>query len=205
MSACFAGTEVGMTLAERLMDGSAVVDIMKRLEREGRLDPLIARVTPVVDRVFATPGARAVLQGRWLGHAIHPLLSDLPLGLWTSVNVLDLWPVPGSRRSAQRLLALGLASAPAVVVTGWAEWRDVETRERRVGLVHAGLNASGLALYALSLMSRHRDRHGWGVALALGGSAAVAAAGYLGGHLTAVRKVSSRHPAFDVPSLGDER
>jgi hypothetical protein len=194
-----------MTLTERLMNGSLVVDLMKRLESESGLDSLIARVAPVVDRVIATPGAREALQGQWLGHAIHPLLTDLPLGLWTATNVLDLLPVPGSRRSAQRLLALGLASAPAVVVTGWAEWHDIETREQRVGLVHAALNASGLVLYGLSLMSRRRDRHGLGVALALGGSAAAAAAGYLGGHLTAVRKVSSRNPGFDLPYVGDER
>lgn len=194
-----------MTLTERLMDGSAVVDLMKRLESQGRLDPLIARVAPAVDRVIGTPGARDVLQGRRLGHAIHPALTDFPLGLWTAVNVLDLFPVPGSRRSAQRLLALGLASAPVVALTGWAEWRDTETREQRVGLVHAGLNASGIVLYALSLNARRRNRHRWGVALALGGSAAAAAAGYLGGHLTAVRKVSSHHPAYDVPCLTDER
>lgn len=193
----------GMTLTERLLDGSVVVDLVKRVESENRLDSLIARVAPVVDRVLAAPGTRHALQGRWLGHAVHPLLTDLPLGLWTGTNVLDLLPVPGSRVSAQRLLALGLASVPVVIVTGWAEWRDVETREQRVGLVHAGLNASGLVLYGLSLMSRRRDRHGLGVALALGGSAMVSAAGYLGGHLTAVRKVSSHNPAFDVPSVGD--
>ena len=198
------GYRVGMTLSKRLTDGSLIVDLMKRLEGDNRLDPLIARVTPVVDRVFASPEAREVLQGRWLGHAIHPLLTDLPLGLWTATNVLDLMPVPGSRESAQRLLALGLVSAPVVVVTGWAEWRDTETREQRVGLVHAALNASGLVLYGLSLMSRRCDRHRAGVALALGGSVAVAAAGYLGGHLTAVRKVSSRHPGFDVSSIDVE-
>jgi uncharacterized membrane protein len=189
-----------MTLTERLVDGSVVVDLVERVENETRLDSLISRVAPVVDRVIATPGARDLLQGRWLGHAIHPLLTDLPLGLWTGTNVLDLLPVPGSRRSAERLLALGLLSVPAVVVTGWAEWRDIEIREQRVGVVHAGLNASGVVLYGLSLMSRRRDRHGWGVALALGGSVMVAAAGYLGGHLTAVRKVSSVNPAFDTPS-----
>lgn len=192
-----------MTLTERLLDGSLVVDLMKRLEADSALDSLVARVAPVVDRVIAPPGARPALLGRWLGHAIHPLLTDLPLGLWTATNVLDLLPLPGSRPSAQRLLTLGLMAVPPVVVTGWAEWREVETREQRVGLVHAGLNVSGVALYALSLMSRRRDRHELGVALALGGSVMVAAAGYLGGHLTAVRKVSSRNPAFDVPSVRD--
>jgi uncharacterized membrane protein len=189
-----------MTLRQRLLDGSLAVKLMRRVEGEERLDPVITRVAPVVDRVIATPGARDALQGRWLGHAIHPLLTDLPLALWTGTNVLDLWPVAGSRKSAERLLALGILSAPVVFVTGWAEWRDAETRDQRVGLVHAVLNASGMVLYGLSLRSRRRDRHGLGVALALGGSTMVAAAGYLGGHLTAVRKVSSSHPAFDTPA-----
>jgi uncharacterized membrane protein len=192
-----------MTITRRMLDGSIVVDLMKRLEGSRAVDPLIAKVAPVVDRVMAPPGARSALLGRWLGHAIHPLLTDLPLGLWTATNVLDLWPVQGSRPCAQRLLALGLLSVPPVVVTGLAEWREVGTRDQRVGLVHAGLNVSGVALYTLSLISRSRDRHGLGVALALGGSVAVASAGYLGGHLTAVRKVSSRNCEFDDPSTGD--
>ncbi|MDQ1537808.1 MAG: hypothetical protein QOE58_2201 [Actinomycetota bacterium] len=189
-----------MTIGERLHDGSLAVGLMKRLENESRLDWVISKVAPVVDGLIASKEARGLLQGRPLGHAAHPLLTDLPLGLWTATNVLDLLPLPGSRQSAQRLLSLGLVSAPVVFITGWAEWREAETREQRVGLVHAVLNASGLALYALSLRSRRRDRHGEGVVLALGGSVAVAAAGYLGGHLTAVRKVSSYNPEFDSPS-----
>jgi len=193
-----------MTPPERLTDGSLAVDLMKRLEGQSQLDPVISIVAPVVDRIIAATRSRQLLQGRPLGHAVHPLLTDLPLGLWTATNVLDLMPLPGSRASAQRLLALGLLSAPVVFVTGWAEWREVETREQRVGLVHAALNAGGLVLYGLSLRSRRRDRHRRGVVLALGGSAAVSAAGYLGGHLTAVRKVSSYDPEFGPPPMGDQ-
>lgn len=196
------GYTTGMTLTERplterLRDGSVAVDLMRRLESADALDLLIAKVRPLVDRVIATPRSRQVLQGQWLGHAVHPALTDLPLGLWTATNVLDLLPVPGSRRSAERLLAFGLVATPAVIVTGWAEWREIETREQRVGIVHAALNASGVVLYGLSYLSRRLDCHRLGVALALGGSGVVAASGYLGGHLTAVRKVSSRNHAFD--------
>lgn len=193
-----------MTASERLKDGSIAVDLVTRLENEEVLDPLVSKVGALVDRVIAPSSVRSVLRGQWLGHAVHPALTDLPLGLFTATNVLDLLPVPGSRQSAQRLLALGLASAPAAAVTGWAEWSDAQIRERRVGLVHAALNVSGLVLYGLSLRSRRRDRHGLGVALALGGSAASAAAGYLGGHLVAVRKVSSSNPAFDDPAAPTE-
>ena len=47
-----------------------------------------------------------------------------------------------------------------------------------------------------TLVSRSSNEFGSGVTLGLGGSAALGAGGYLGGHLVAARKVSSRHPAF---------
>jgi uncharacterized membrane protein len=193
-----------MTPSERLMDGSLAVDLVTRLENQSGLDPLVANLHDKVDRLIASPAVRAALQGRWLGHALHPALTDVPLGLFMATNVLDLLPVQGSRQSADRLLALGLAAAPAAAVTGWAEWRGAGTREQRVGLVHAALNVSGLVLYGLSLRSRRRDRHAKAVALALGGSAVATAAGYLGGHLSAVRKVSSSNPAFDESSALSE-
>ncbi|MDP8927642.1 MAG: hypothetical protein M3O70_03450, partial [Actinomycetota bacterium] len=39
-------------------------------------------------RVRATP-VWPVLRGRWLGHPLHPVLTDVPIGLWTSAVVLD--------------------------------------------------------------------------------------------------------------------
>jgi uncharacterized membrane protein len=190
-----------MTTSERLLDGSVAVDLVTRLENKKALDPLVSKVGGAVNRVIGRPEIKSALQGQWLGHAVHPVLTDISLGLFTATNALDLLPVPGSRQSAQRLLALGLSSAPAAAVTGWAEWSDAQTRERRVGLVHAAINVSALVLYGLSLRSRRRGRHGLGVVLALGGSTASGAAGYLGSHLAAVRKVSSSNPAFNDPAV----
>jgi hypothetical protein len=62
----FVGTGSDLTVTERLADGSVAVALTKRLKSASGLDPLIARVTPVVDRVIATPRACQVLQGRWL-------------------------------------------------------------------------------------------------------------------------------------------
>jgi hypothetical protein len=33
--------------------------------------------------------AKDVLSGVWLGHALHPILTDIPIGAWTSSVVLD--------------------------------------------------------------------------------------------------------------------
>src|SRR3954470_5294178 len=53
---------------------------------------------PVKDALSGTP----------LGHALHPFLTDLPIGTWTSASLLDVVGVPGARPPAARLIATGL-------------------------------------------------------------------------------------------------
>jgi hypothetical protein len=114
--------------------------------------------------------------------------------------VLDFVGGRTCRTASRRLIALGVISAVPTAVTGLAEWARTTGGERRVGFVHALGNTIALGLYAASWTARRRGSHVRGVMLGLAGGAAATAAGYLGGHLTAARKVSSRHPAFDQPS-----
>lgn len=65
-----------------------------------------------------------------------------------------------------------------------------------MGLVHASGNVVVLGLYGASLAARSRSWHATGVVLSLAGGGVAIVSGYLGGHLTLARKVSSRHPAF---------
>jgi nitrite reductase/ring-hydroxylating ferredoxin subunit/uncharacterized membrane protein len=39
--------------------------------------------------------------GRWVGHPLHPALSDLPIGLWTAALVLDVTVLDATDRSAR--------------------------------------------------------------------------------------------------------
>lgn len=166
------------------------------LEQDTRLDPVVDTLGRLT-APFGRQAARAALGGDWMGHALHPSLTDLPLGLWTATTVLDLFGGSAARPAAQRLLGIGLLSAAPTAASGWVEWHRTERPVRRVGVVHAALNVTAIALYTSSWTARRRDRHGVGTALALAGAGAAAAAGYLGGHLASARKVSSRHPAFD--------
>jgi uncharacterized membrane protein len=152
---------------------------------------------PVADTLLGSSARKDFLQGRWLGHAIHPVLTDLPLGMWMSASVLDLVGGEQSQRGADLLLGVGIATALPTAVTGVAEWGETSGAVKRVGVVHATLNSAALALYVASLVSRRRGRRGTGVVLAMGGGLAASLGGFLGGHLTEVRKVSSRHPAFE--------
>ncbi|HET9501156.1 MAG TPA: DUF2231 domain-containing protein [Marmoricola sp.] len=153
-------------------------------------------LAPVAQRLVADPERRDLLQGRWLGHGVHPLLTDVPLGMWMSAHALDALGGHRARPAATLLVGLGLGAAAPTAVTGLAEWADIGRRDQRVGAVHALSNLTATACYAASLSARLQGRHRAGMVRALAGGAAALVGGYLGGHLTEVRKVSSRHPAF---------
>jgi uncharacterized membrane protein len=177
-----------------------VIDLVRRIESAEALD----RPGAVVERAaraVARPGAaHDLLTGKWLGHALHPLLTDFPLGAWMSASLLDLVGGRASRAAARRLVAFGVAAAVPTAATGLAEWLHADQASRRVGVVHANVNTSALALYTASLVARRRGHHGRGVALGIAGGLAATAGGYLGGHLSLVRKVGTRDPRLVRPS-----
>jgi len=169
------------------------------LESLTALDRPVKALEPVVQALFGNGARGSVLRGEWLGHAVHPLLTDVVLGTWTSATVLDLSGGPDSASSARKLIGAGLLAAGPTAWTGWAEWSGLGSRDKRVGLVHAVTNGVVIGAYAASWKARRQGRHGSGVRLALAGAALSAVGAYLGGHLTEARKVASRHPAYDEP------
>ncbi|SDR94116.1 DUF2231 domain-containing protein [Microlunatus soli] len=171
---------------------------MKRLESARLLDPVVDRFSRLTRPLTTNATARALLRGRWLGHAVHPVLTDLPLGAWASAGVLDLVGGRDARPAAQRLVGLGIVMAAPTIVTGWAEWAAADRPAQRVGVVHAVSNSAALGLYTLSWLARRRGGHKTGMLLGLAAGAAAGTGGYLGSHLTEVRQVASYHPAFDT-------
>ena len=177
------------------------VRLAKSIEETAALDTAVRFVQPLVDVLLADRRRADVLQGMWLGHAVHPLLVMVPIGSWTSATVLDLVGGLDSRPAARKLVALGVLAFPPAAVTGWAEWGGaLEQRDKRVGVVHAVSNIAAVSLFAASWKARRGHRQLRGVALGLAGHAAVGMGGFLGGHLTEARKVSSRHPEFIEPT-----
>lgn len=172
-----------------------------RLEQSSVLDRAVRAVEPPIRSVFGSPTRAPLLRGDWLGHAIHPILTDLVLGTWTSATLLDLFGGAGSPPAAQRLIGAGLLAAGPTAWTGWAEWSAAEDRDKRVGLVHAVTNAVAIGTYAASWSARRQGRHGTGTRLALAGAAVSGLGSYLGGHLAVARKVGSRHPAYQDGAL----
>jgi uncharacterized membrane protein len=153
------------------------------LEERTDLDGAVDAVQSVADQVLADDAVKRGLQGEWLGHPLHPVLTDLVIGFWTSAFVLDLLPVKRLRAASDVFVALGLVSSLPTVATGLADWSDLDRGKQRVGVVHAASNAVGAGFYALSLANRVRGRRARGIVLSTLGAAALTVGGYLGGHL----------------------
>jgi len=186
------------TRSHRRRSVSPAVKLAKQVEEASALDPVVEAVRPVAAALIGSEGRRQLLHGDWMGHAVHPLMTDLPIGFWTSATVLDLVGDEESRPAARRLIGLGVLSALPTAITGWAEWAAIgRQQERRVGVVHAVANAVAIATYAASWKARRAGDHARGRNLALAGAAMASAGGFLGGHLVSARKVSTRHDAFD--------
>jgi uncharacterized membrane protein len=155
---------------------------LDRIEGEQRLDRVVDAAVPIADRLDRSAGS--MLSGEWLGHPLHPALTDLPIGFWTSSFVLDLVGGRRSRDASQRLIGLGILSVIPTAAAGLVDWKQIkDQRDRRVGVVHALSNTTATALYVMSWRARRRDRHVVGVLLGFLGAGAATIGGYLGGHL----------------------
>src|SRR3954451_17805654 len=141
-----------------------------------------------------------VLSGTPLGHALHPFLTDLPIGTWTSATLLDVLGARAARPAAERLIAAGVLAAVPTAASGLNDWADTTPADegvRRIGAVHAVANVAALGLYTASPAARRRDRHGRGVALGLAGIGALTVGGHLGGHLSYAKAVGVDRTAFE--------
>src|SRR5215217_4924076 len=79
---------------------------MAALEANARLDHIASGLGELGQRVGA--GRRgAILRGEFLGHALHPLLTDFPLGCWLASGLLDISFDRRFRSASQRLVGLG--------------------------------------------------------------------------------------------------
>lgn len=176
-------------------DQPLLVRLAHRLEGEERLDTAVARLQPIAARLLGSP-ARGLLLGRPLGHAAHPLLTDVPLGAWMSATLLDLATGPSTRGAARTLTGFGVLGAVPTAATGLAEWAHTEGPEARVGIVHAAGNVAALTLFSASYLARRRERHATGVLAGLAAIAVVSASGFLGAHMAIARNVGSRDATF---------
>jgi len=182
---------------------------VEMIKKQDWLEPIADRLQPAIAGALGADGSIGpkvadILHGTWLGHPLHVVLTDVPIGSWTAAAVLDvLDEKTGSkamRRGADAAIAVGLAGAAGAAITGLADWSKIGGGQpRRIGLAHGLLNATATACYVTSLCLRRTHSRRAGRRFALLGLMVSSVAAYLGGHLVFKEKIGVDHTADHSP------
>jgi nitrite reductase/ring-hydroxylating ferredoxin subunit/uncharacterized membrane protein len=141
------------------------------------------------------------LHGVWLGHPLHPVFTDLPIGAWTTALALDAASNgdAGMRRAATFARGVGLTGALGAAVTGLTDWSETDGQSRRAGLIHGLLNLTATALFTTAFALRKQDSHEGGRKCAWAGYAIALGAAYLGGDLVYGQRIGVTHADAELP------
>jgi nitrite reductase/ring-hydroxylating ferredoxin subunit/uncharacterized membrane protein len=166
------------------------------------LQPLADPLSAAVNNAYEAAGdagrqIKNTAHGVWLGHPLHPVLTDIPLGAWFTALIFDTAEsATGDRtcaRAADLAVGVGVAGAVGAAITGLTDWSQTDGRAKRLGLVHGLLNLSATSLYALSMATRRDGARNAGRAYGLAGFVVACAAAYLGGGLVYRERIGVTH------------
>lgn len=175
--------------------------------RQDWIDGFAERMQATVDRAYSAAGTSGesfadFLHGVWLGHPLHPVLTDLPIGFWTSsaaLDVLDMFGAHKLRAGADATLTLGLAGAFAAAAAGATDWQHTTGEARRIGATHAAMNSVASLCYAASFLLRRSGRRSTAKAFSFAGIGIAGYSAYLGGNLVYQQKIGVSHAPKDGP------
>ena len=181
---------------------------LSKLVDQPALDAVAEPLSQAVRSAYQAGGeagqrAKNMMHGVWLGHPLHPVCTDIPLGAWTTGLVLDVVAAANRDRAMERAadvaIAVGLAGAAAAAVTGLTDWSETSGRSRRTGLVHGLLNIAATTLYASAYLLRKNGSRASGRTCALAGYGIAIGAAWFGGDLVYGQRIGFTHAAIDAP------
>jgi nitrite reductase/ring-hydroxylating ferredoxin subunit len=172
------------------------------IDRQDWLGPVADTVQESIRSVYAAAGpagqqVKNFLHGTWLGHPLHAVLTDVPLGAWTVALLLDALEDAANQHelapAADLAVIVGLAGAGGAALAGLTDWEHLGGRAGKVGLVHGAMNTTATLLYIGSLLCRRNGQRAAGRALAYMGYKLAAASAYLGGELVYSQQIGVDH------------
>lgn len=156
----------------------------------GRFGDWVARVMDGFYRVLGRPGKwfQDFLNGSWLGHPAHPVVTDIVVGGATVLVVFDLAAVlfGAADLDTAALVAVEVTalSALSAVVTGLTDFKDTaKGDERNLAILHGVVNIVATLAYLASFGVRLGGAVDAGRWLSLAGALILAGGAYVGGHL----------------------
>jgi nitrite reductase/ring-hydroxylating ferredoxin subunit/uncharacterized membrane protein len=170
--------------------------LLEAVESARAIDEPAKEVGKFVREAIPGGAVKDAISGTWLGHPLHPLMTDVVIGSFMSATMLD-W-LGGDEGASSRLIAIGMAAYGPTALAGASDWADAEPADdgvRRLGIVHAVTNSAALSLYAASLARKRRGHSG--KLLSLAGAGVLGLGGYLGGHLSFAKGIGVDQTVFD--------
>jgi nitrite reductase/ring-hydroxylating ferredoxin subunit/uncharacterized membrane protein len=183
---------------------SALVQMADQPVLEVMAEPL----ADAIRSAYSTAGSaghviKNAMHGVWLGHPLHPVFTDIPIGAWTTGLVLDAVAAvrdePVLEDAADMCIAVGLVGAAGAAVTGLTDWSETSGQSRRTGLLHGLLNITATTLYAAAYFLRRSGSRATGQTCALAGYGIAVGAAWLGGDLVFDQRVGVTHADTDGP------
>lgn len=181
---------------------------ISRLTDQPALDTIAEPLSRAIRQTYEAAGVagqrvKNALHGVWLGHPLHPVFTDIPIGAWTTGMVLDAAAASrgdrGMEAAADVAIAVGLCGALGSAVTGLTDWSETSGRSRRTGLVHGLLNITATALYATAYVLRRNGSRSSGQRYAMAGYTIAMASAYIGGDLVYDERIGVTHAAVEEP------
>ena len=154
-----------------------------------------------------------LLHGTWLGHPLHPVLTDFTIGAWGIGAMFDAMALATgdkrSRKIGNALARFGTVSAVPTALTGLVDYSTTQKPATSAATLHALLNDVNIGLYLISLRERKRGNYARGVAWSMSAVGLTLASAWLGGYLVYHYKVGVNHaeatgPEDWTPVLGAE-
>jgi nitrite reductase/ring-hydroxylating ferredoxin subunit len=177
----------------------SLLGILDRVSDVTTFDKAIEPARRAVQAALRPQALKDFLHGSWLGHPLHPILVQVPVGSWISAGVLDLFPP--MRPAATLLIGTGVSAAVPAALAGAADWSEQDAGVRRLGAVHALANTAALGLYAGSLVARGKGHGGLGRLLSYAGLGIAGGSAAIGGHMSYSQSSGPSHAATAARAL----
>src|SRR3954465_7911242 len=180
----------------------SLLGFLDRIADVATFDKAIEPARQAVLAVLKPPAVKDFLHGTWLGHPLHPVLVQVPVGSWLSAGLLDA--VPPLRPAATAMIGTGVVAAVPAALAGAADWSEQDPGVRRLGALHALLNTAALGLYVGSLVARGKGSGGLGRVLSYSGLGLATVSASIGGHMSYAQSSGASHSATAARALSSD-
>jgi nitrite reductase/ring-hydroxylating ferredoxin subunit len=166
------------------------------------LSNAIAKLMDAIFRPLGRPGKllQDFLNGSWLGHSVHPVVTDVVVGGATAallLQVLIWFGVTDLEVALIWVLGLTWLSGLSAVVTGLTDFKDTATGDERnvVGL-HGEINIVATVLLFAAFVASVAGAAGAAAWLLVAGYLVLSVGAFIGGHVVFKYGYMVNHNAF---------